>query len=180
MLVSFGLLGLVWFPSDPCFIHQNAWFLLWYIYSVLHRWFSPFMDIDRTRVVRKLGEGREGSCGWIKIVRGCAQKIILVRDLLHQAKYRYWVLVRLLVTQGTGYSRSADNSWLWPRKRNFDTTINAATHVQNWFIHFLWHELTQIHEYNQGLISYHSININNKWKKNVSVDCGSAYHVFPS
>ena len=37
--------------------------------------------------------------------------------------------------------------------------------MKNGFIHFCCHDSTQILEYDQGLLPYHAININNKQRK---------------
>ena len=56
-----------------------------------------------------------------------------------------------------------DNLLVLSCDRDCDPDINPYIHVQNGFIHFCYHELTQSHNYNQGLIYYHAINRNNKW-----------------
>ena len=47
----------------------------------------------------------------------CARKIILARNLLHQAEARSWVPFRILVPQGTGNMSSADHAVIQPRDR---------------------------------------------------------------
>ena len=133
---TFGLLVLVQFPSDTCFIHRNLCFLLWYSPSVFHCCLSPFMAIDSTCVVRKQGWGGGGSRGWQKIVCGCACKIILARNLLRQTKIQCQVPVLIPVLQGNGESSSTDYSKSWPWKRNYDTAFNPDFHMWNVFIYF--------------------------------------------
>ena len=58
--------------------------------------------------------GRAGSCGWWKIVRGCARGFILAHDVLIQSEARCRVSVRLPVLQGTGETSSTDHSWVRP------------------------------------------------------------------
>ena len=75
---------------------------------------------------------------------GYAYKIIQACYLLHQAEAQCRVPVRFPFPQGTGESSSAHYSWVWPRDRNFDLAINPVTHIKNGFIHFLYHESSQI------------------------------------
>ena len=59
MLVTFGLLILFQFPSDPCFIRWYNCFLLQNISSICHRWCSSSVTLDRTRAYHE-GGGRAG------------------------------------------------------------------------------------------------------------------------
>ena len=56
----------------------------------------------------------QGGVGWghagDNLFHGCVCKIILERDLLHQAETLYQVPVLILVLQGTGENISADHA----------------------------------------------------------------------
>ena len=87
---------------------------------------------------------------------------------------------RIPVLQGTGETRSACHIGLRSCNRDFKTTINAASHVWIGFLNFCCHELTQIREYDWGILSKHAINIDNKQEKNVHIACVNAYRACPS
>ena len=150
MLFTFGLPILVWFTSNCCFICQNPWFLLQNISSAYHCWFSLFVALESTHTICEWGGG-EVSHGWKNISRMCTQNYSGAW-LLRQAEAWCWVPVRPPFPQGTMYLSSADNSWVRPRNRDFNMTVNPATHMLNGCIHFRYHESTQIREYDQSLL----------------------------
>ena len=59
-----------------------------------------------------------------------------------------------------------DHAGVRPCDHNCDPDRHPAIHVQNGFIHFCYHELTKIIDYDQGLLSKHAIN-RKKWRKMV-------------
>ena len=61
------------------------------------------------------GRGHVGG----KFLRKFERGIILVRNLLRQAKTRYRVPVQLAIPQGTGEFSSADHTGLQSRERDF-------------------------------------------------------------
>ena len=173
MSVTFGLPVSVRFPSDPWFIRRNPCFLRRYFFSVflfsgnLRGWVSIYClhSWPWRACVWFANRGGGGSCWWQKILRRCARKIVMVRNLLRQTKARSWVPVRILVLQGTGEEISVDHAGVQPRNFDFDPAVNPDAHVQNGFVHFCCHELTQNLKYNQGLLSKHTINRKNKQRK---------------
>ena len=95
MSATFGLLISVWFLSNPWFIRQIICFFCRYLSSVFHcfgklRGKFPVDCLqsiynDSVRAMRKLGGGGWGHAGG-DFLRGCACKIILECDLLHQSE----------------------------------------------------------------------------------------------
>ena len=106
-----------------------------------------------------------GSCRWWKILRRCALKIILARDLLRQNEAWYWVPVRFPVIQGTEEVSSVDHVGVQHHDRNWDTAIDTYTYVWKGLLKFFRHELTQIPEYNECLIPEHSTHLEFKQRK---------------
>ena len=141
MLVSFRPPFLVHFPSNPCLIRQFICFLL----QSLELLFSNMWYYMWGEWVR---EGEVGFHGWSRYVIALEHKIILARNLMCQPEARCRVPVWLPVPQGTGESNSADHSWVWHSYRDCDEKIYPALHVQNGFVYFCCHELTQSCEYN--------------------------------
>ena len=76
MLVTFGLPMLFWFPSDPFFILKNPCFLLLYISSVWHCWFSPFVAMESTRAVHEWEGGGKGHTGDEKLFTDVSAKLL--------------------------------------------------------------------------------------------------------
>ena len=106
----------------------------------------------REQVVHEWGRGGEGSYGRKKLIRGFGREIILAHNLLCQPKDWFRVPVWLPVLQGTGKLTSMDhNMWVLLCNRTCDTNVNPASHVQTGFIHFRFHESTQIRKYNRVL-----------------------------
>ena len=89
-----------------------------------------------------------GSVWGRNILCGCERNIIMACDLLLQSKAQSWVPSRIPVLQGIGEAIFMDNLGLQPCDDDWNTSINTATHLQNGFIHFRWHELNQTYEYN--------------------------------
>ena len=149
MLVTFGLKILVQFPSDPCFIRQFPWFLLWYIFSVYRHFFLLLWNwLACVQCMNEeVGKGHIGD----KFFFRCTCKIILALDLLRQSEVRCWVPVWIQVSKGTGGLISVDNLLVWLHNHNYDWIVNPYRHVKNNFIYFLCHELGQICKYNQVL-----------------------------
>ena len=106
------------------------------------------------------------------------RETILARNLLRQSHNRTLFPVCILVPQRTGEKISIDHTGVQYFNHDCDPTVNPSLHVQNGFLHFRCHELTKICEYNQGLLSNHSINRQNK-RRNFSIDRGNSYHVCP-
>ena len=131
---------------------------------------SLFVALESVRVMHKWeGVGGAQPCWQRKILRGCACKIIMVRNLLRQSEAHSQVPVRILVLvlQGTEEAISTDNVGVWPRDRYWNLDVNPATHVRIGFLHFHCHESTQTCKYDQVLFSKHSINRKNKLRKMV-------------
>ena len=93
---------------------------------------------DSTRAMRGRGV-RAGSRWWRKLLRECAHKIILARNLLRQAKDRSQIPVLIFALQGTGKVGSADHVGLQPRDCNCDPAVDPSTYVWNGFLKFLCH-----------------------------------------
>ena len=148
MLVTFDLPIFVQFLSDTCFIRRYPLFLLWNISSIFHHWFSLSMALESTYMVRKWW-GEVGFAQVSKHFHGHAHKINIARHLFCQPEAQWRVPVWFLELQRTGELSSADYSWVWPCDCNFYPNLNPASHVQNDFINYFWHELTQIHKYDQ-------------------------------
>ena len=98
-------------------------------------------------------EGGGGLHGWSIIICGFARIIILAHNLMCQPEARCRVPVWIPVLQGTGKLISKDHSWLQYCNRNCDSSVYPAPHVRNGFVHFFCHDSTQIHEYEQVLLT---------------------------
>ena len=125
--------------------------------------------------MRKQGGGG-GSCRWRNnITQVCALNYSGARFI---APIRGPILCTSMYTSPSG-DWGGDlcvNTGVQPRDRNSYPVVNPDMHVQNCFVHFRCHESTQIGKYDQGLLSKHSININNKRRKYVA--CVSVYHSY--
>ena len=121
-------------------------FLRQYLSSVFHRRLTLFVATESARVVRERGRGGRGHAGGEKSFADVRAKLFL------RAIYSVPVL------QGNGEASSADHAEVRPRNRDCDPSINPVLHVRNGFVNFCCHELTQIREYDQGLLSKYAIN----------------------
>ena len=117
-----------------------------------------------TPTVQKWWGGGGGVHGWQIIVCVFVHRIIMTHDLICQPEAWFWVPVHILAPRGTRELSSMDHVWVWYSNRDWNVTVNPASHMQNGFIHFRCHELTQICEYDQGFPPYHGINRKNKWR----------------
>ena len=144
--------------SNPCFIRQFTCFLRQFL-SLL----SSSCGIVCT--VRKWEEGVRGSHGWCGDGRGLVCEFMLAHDLMYQPKVQWRVPVWLPVLHDTKDSSSTDHMWVWYHKWDWNSTVYPAPHVQNGFVHFRCHDLTQFHNYHHAFLPYHAININNKQRK---------------
>ena len=118
------------------------------------RLFPLFYMRARARCANEGGEGRVTTVGGI--IRRCVSEIIMTHN-----------------------TSSVDHLGVKPCNRNCNPAVNPATYVWNGIVHFLCHNSTQTIYYNQGLLSYHTINRDKK-RKNVSVACGNNYRYYPS
>ena len=175
MLVTFDLLTSVQFPSNPCLIRPIPWFLRQYFSSVfhcsgnVHGWVSIdclclWPRREHTQCEND-GGGRVGSCRWRKILRGCVRKIILVCDLLLQDKAWYHVPVRLPVPKETGEASSVYHVGLLPHDRDWNPSVEPSKYVWKGLLEFFRHKLTQICEYDKGLLTKNVIHWEEKRRK---------------
>ena len=77
--------------------------------------------------------GRAGAHWWRNVLRECARKIILARNLLRQTEAWSQVPVRLSVPQGTGKASSAVITGVWTSDSNYNTAVEPTNYVWNVF-----------------------------------------------
>ena len=108
------------------------------------------------------GRAGVGSCRWKYSYDWCAHDMILAHDLLRESEAQSRVTFQIPFLQGNVEASSVYHTGVRPRDRGCNLAVNLAMHMQNGFVHFCFHESTQIREYEQGLLYKHAINRNNK------------------
>ena len=131
---------------------MSLWRMSLSVVCISRTWFSQTRKRGKCRVVQER----------TSFVQVYAK---LLWSAIYCANTRPELPFRIPVLQGTGETRSACHIGLQSRNRNFNTTINAASHVWIGFLHFCCHELTQIRGYDWAILFKHAINIENKQKK---------------
>ena len=120
--------------------------------------------VARARCVNGDGVGLHG---WRGGIIDFVREVKLTRNLTCQSDPWLQISVRIPIPQVTEGSRSADHTWVRYCNRNFNSTIYPPSYVQKGFVHFCCHGLPQLREYDQGLPTQHSIDINNKHFKTI-------------
>ena len=144
MLVTFGLPILVQFSSNIYFIRWHPYFLLRYLSSICHCWFSPSTALKRMCTVRRWG--REGGVTKVAIFHGHMRKIILMRGLLRQPEF--WCL-NWFITLGGSVA-------VYKKK--------TTTHINIIQISILFRESVDVHQtISTTHINNFQIYINDQW-----------------
>ena len=113
------------------------------------------------------GRGGGGGYGFIQVVKylyGCARKIILVHNLLHQSEARSWVPSLDLGPSGYCNMNSAYHVGVQPRDFNCDHSVDPTTYLWNGFLDFCCYDSTYIFEYEQRLLPKDDTHWEGKWR----------------
>ena len=140
----FGLFSVFCYPSDSCLISQIPCFLRQIIFVLA----SPCGNVC---VIREWGG--VGSHWWIGGVLVFVREVKLAHNLMCQLDSQFRISVWILVPQGTVYSSSADNTWVKSCKCECDSTVYPTLYVQNGFVHFIFHGLTQLRKNDQKFLT---------------------------